>query len=74
MQTIALLETVEGVRMYAAAHNGKLPPSLAALPVPAPVDPFTGQPIDYEVLGDRAVLNGHSLPGLRYRLVLRVAP
>jgi len=72
-QTIALLQTVEAIRMYGAAHNGKLPRSLDELPVPAPVEPFTGKPIDYECFGSRAVLSGHSLPGLRYRLVLRLA-
>jgi len=71
-QTIALLQTVEAIRMYGAA-DGMLPRSLDDLPVPAPVEPFTGQPIDYECLGSRAVLSGHSLPGLRYRLVLRLA-
>lgn len=71
-QCIALLQTVEAIRMYGAA-NGRLPRSLDDLPVPAPVEPFTGKPIDYECLGSRAVLSGHSLPGLRYRLVLRLA-
>ncbi|MBC8868866.1 MAG: hypothetical protein H8E44_05585 [Planctomycetes bacterium] len=72
-QTVALLQTVEAIRMYGAAHDGKLPRSLDELPVPAPVEPFTGKPIDYECFGSRAVLSGHSLPGLRYRLVLRLA-
>ncbi len=72
-QTIALLQTVEAIRMYGAAHDGRLPPSLDELPVPAPLEPFTGKPIEYEFLGDRAVLSGHSLPGMRYRLVLQLA-
>lgn len=72
-QQVALLQTVEAVRLYAAANNGKLPASLNVLPVPAPIEPFTGKPIDYELLGDRAVLNGYSLPGMRYRLILRMA-
>ncbi len=72
-QGIAMLQTVEAIRMYAAAHEGQLPPSLDALPVPAPIEPFTGKTIDYELLGDRAMLNGHSLPGIRYRFVLRIA-
>lgn len=72
-QTIALIQTVEAIRMYGAAHDGKLPRSLDELPVPAPVEPFTGKPIDYECFGSRAVLDGHALPGLRYRLVLRPA-
>jgi hypothetical protein len=59
--------------MYAADNDGELPPSLDALPVPAPIEPFTGKVIDYEFRGTSAVLNGYPLPGLRYRLVLRSA-
>ncbi len=51
----------------------KLPATLDELPVPAAMEPFTGKPLDYEFHGDYAVLNGHQLPGLRYRLVLRFA-
>jgi hypothetical protein len=72
-QIIALTQTVEAIRMYGAAHDAKLPPSFDELPVPAPIEPFTGKPIDYEYLGNRAVLTGHTMPGLRYRLVLRFA-
>jgi hypothetical protein len=72
-QIIALLQTVEAIRMYAAENDGKLPPTLSALPVPAPIEPFTGKPIEYELIGERGVLNGHALPGLRYRLIVRIA-
>ena len=72
-QQIALLQAVEAVRLYAAANDGNFPASLDALPVPGPIEPFTGKPIDYELLGDRAVLNGYSLPRMRYRLILRMA-
>ena len=72
-QTIALIMTVEAVRMYAATHDGKLPPNLDALSVPAPIEPFTGKPISYELLGTRAMLKGHALPGMQYRLILRIA-
>lgn len=72
-QQVALLQTVEAIRMYAAAHDDKLPPSLDALSVPAPIEPFTGKQIDYELLGKRAVLSGHVQPGIRYRLILRIA-
>lgn len=72
-QRIALAQTVEAVRMYAATHNGQLPPSLDVLSVPAPIEPFTGQPIEYERKGDLAVVNGHVRPGMRYRLILRIA-
>jgi hypothetical protein len=72
-QTVSLVQTVEAIRMYGAAHEGKLPPTLDALPVPAPMEPFTGAPLAYEFHGDWAVLTGHRVPGLQYRLVLRFA-
>lgn len=72
-QTIALIQTVEAIRMYGALHNGQLPASLDELPVPAPVDPLTGKRIDYQKMGSRAVLSGHPVPGLRYRLIVRFA-
>jgi len=72
-QCLALVQTVEAIRMYGAAHDGKLPATLDELPVPAPMEPFTGKPLDYRYHGDHAVLTGHDVPGLRYRLVLRFA-
>src|SRR2546421_2213978 len=54
---IASLQCVEGVRAYAAIHNGNLPDSLADLTeTPAPLDPVTGQPFAYEVNANVAVL------------------
>lgn len=72
-QQLALLQTVEAIRMYGAASGGKLPPSLDDLPLPSPVDPFTGKPLDYRNEGTHAILSGHETPGLRYQLVLRFA-
>ena len=72
-QSIAMLQTVEAIRMYGGANGGKLPSSLENLTVPAPPDPFTGKPFLYEVSGDKAVLTGHRMPGLQYRIVLRFA-
>ncbi|MHC4398142.1 MAG: hypothetical protein ACYTG0_00510 [Planctomycetota bacterium] len=72
-QQLALSQTVEAIRMYGAAHDGKLPKTLDDLPLPAPPEPFNGKPLDYRYHGDHAVLNGHDMPGLRYRLVLRFA-
>ena len=54
---IAMLQTVEALRGYAAAHEGKLPAALADLTeMPAPVDPMTGKPFEYEVAGNTAIL------------------
>ena len=72
-QQLALIQTVEAIRMYGATRHRKLPNSLDDLPVPAPLDPFTGTPVEYEHHGDHAVLQGHQLPGMRYRFVLRFA-
>jgi len=68
-----MIQTVEAIRMYGAAQGGKLPASLDDLSLPAPVEPVTGKPLDYRYQGDQAVLTGHDLPGIRYRLVLRFA-
>jgi len=72
-QTIAFLQTIEAIRMFGASHEGKLPESLENLPVPAPADPFTGKPLAYERSGDKAILKGHPLTGLQYRIVVRFA-
>ena len=49
------------------------PVQLDDLPVPAPVDPFTGRPPLYRYHGRSAELCGHDMPGLRYRLIVRFA-
>ena len=61
---LAALRCVEAVRLYAAAHDGKLPASLDEIKdVPLPVDPVNGQPFDYRVAGDRAYLSCSPFPG-----------
>jgi hypothetical protein len=57
-QRIALLRHVEALRMYAAAHDGKLPAKLSDCPVPLPVDPFSNKPFRYEVDGATFHLRG----------------
>jgi len=53
---INLLRTVEAIRMHAAAH-GKLPEKLSDITeVPVPTDPLTGNPFDYQIDGDKAIL------------------
>src|SRR5205823_8341543 len=58
-QRVALLRHVEAVRMYAAAHDGKLPAKLSDCPVPLPDDPLTGKPFRYEADGATAHLRGN---------------
>ncbi|HEV3146049.1 MAG TPA: hypothetical protein VGZ47_19335 [Gemmataceae bacterium] len=57
-QRLALLRTVEAIRMYAAEHNGKLPPKLSDIFVPVPDDPITGKPFRYQLDGETAHLRG----------------
>jgi hypothetical protein len=61
---IAALRCVEAARLYAAAHDGKLPPSLEEIKdAPVLLDPVTGKPFDYHVAGDRAFLTCAPFPG-----------
>jgi hypothetical protein len=57
-QRIALLRHVEALRLYAAAHDGKLPEKLTDIDVPLPPDPFTGKPFRYEIVEGTAHLRG----------------
>ena len=53
----ALLMLLEALRWYGAEHQGKLPATLADLsPIPVPIDPSTGQPFEYRLEGDRAIV------------------
>jgi hypothetical protein len=62
---IAALRCIEAVRLYAAAHDGKLPPSLEEIKdAPVPLDPVTGKAFDYRVAGDRAFLSCTPFPGV----------
>jgi hypothetical protein len=62
---IAALRCVEAVRLYAGAHDGKLPPSLEEIKdAPLPLDPVTGKAFDYHVGGERAFLTSTPFPGL----------
>jgi len=46
---IALLRTIEAIRMFASDHSGRLPGSLAEITsVPIPADPVTGKAFLYE--------------------------
>jgi hypothetical protein len=57
-QRVALLRHVEALRLYAAAHDGRLPQKLAEIAVPLPPDPFTGQPFAYRAEAATAHLRG----------------
>lgn len=56
-RTIAMLRTIEAIRMFVADHNGRLPESLDDIQaVPIPLDPMTGKPFLYEKNGQTVVL------------------
>ncbi|MGC8640079.1 MAG: hypothetical protein ACP5XB_09410 [Isosphaeraceae bacterium] len=58
------LRVVEAIRLYAAAHEGKLPENLRQITeVPVPDDPATCKPLVYRREGDAAVL---ALPDARF--------
>lgn len=59
-QRIVMLRAIESIRDYAAAHDGKLPRSLAELELPIPADPLSGKPLQYKAAADSrsAVLSG----------------
>jgi hypothetical protein len=75
---IAALRCVEAIRLYAAAHDGRLPASLGDIAeVPVPLDPVTGKDFDYKASGNRATLYGPPPPqepgsasALKYELTL----
>ena len=61
---IALLRTVEAVRIYAAAHEGRLPNKLAdIIAVPLPIDPITGKSFIYRLEGDTGVIDAPAPAG-----------
>jgi hypothetical protein len=62
-QQVGLLRCVEALRLYAAAHGGKLPDKLSEVGVPLPDDPFTGKPFRYRLEGATAHLRGSPPPG-----------
>jgi hypothetical protein len=60
---IAALRCVEALRLYAAAHGGKLPATLGEIiEVPIPVDPLTGKAFRYEAKDGKATLTTPPFP------------
>ena len=64
---VAAFRCIEAVRLYAAAHDGKLPASLDEIKdTPIPFDPMDGKPFGYRLVGDHAFsLARHSPAGRR---------
>jgi hypothetical protein len=57
-QRIALLRHIEALRLHAAEHKGTMPAKPSDISVPLPVDPVTGKPFRYELIGNAAHLRG----------------
>ncbi|HZY87413.1 MAG TPA: hypothetical protein VFE78_21430 [Gemmataceae bacterium] len=78
-RSLAALRVIEALRLYAAAHDGRLPDKLIEVTeAPLPNDPGTGRPFEYSRDGDAGALVGRPLPGdplpnngIRYRVTLR---
>jgi hypothetical protein len=61
------IQCIEAIRLYAAAHEGKLPPTLEAITdAPAPLDPATGKPFLYQVHEDSATVSALASRGFDY--------
>ena len=65
---LAALRCIEALRLYAAGHDGKLPPTLDDIKeVPIPSNPVTGKPFSYRLEGRTAVLEAGGGPITRPR-------
>ena len=53
---LGAIRTIEAIRLHAAANDGALPMTLDAIAVPLPINPYTGKPAEYELVGDTATL------------------
>jgi hypothetical protein len=72
-RNIAALEILEAIRMYGAAHDGKLPEKLADITeVPIPSDPLRGEPFIYRLEENTAMLESpypaEPTQALRYQI------
>jgi hypothetical protein len=72
---IALLRTLEALRIHAASHNGELPQALSDITeVPVPEDPVTGEPFVYRREAGEAFLEGPKLREARLLYRITMAP
>ena len=66
---LAALRCVEAIRVYAAAHNGRLPAALSDITeVPVPIDPMTGNSFEYKADGNKATLSAAAPSGSPFLL------
>jgi hypothetical protein len=63
---IAALRCMEAIRLYAAAHDGKLPGALNDITeVPVPMDPMTGKNFEYQVDANKIRLSAPAPTGMQ---------
>jgi hypothetical protein len=71
----AALQILEALRLYAAAHDGRLPDRLVEITeVPVPQDPLNGQPFIYRRQGNTAWLESlapQNFASLRYEIQMQ---
>lgn len=72
-QNLAIIQALEGIRMYGASHQGQLPSDLGQIPVPVSVDPATMSPLQYELEGSSARLMTAPVAGIRSEISIRFA-
>jgi hypothetical protein len=71
-QRLALLRTLEALRLYAAEHDGKLPATLEDVGLPLPPDPVTGKAFIYKVEDQTATIKGTPPKGMETIAVYNV--
>jgi hypothetical protein len=60
------MRVIEALRMYASGHDGRLPASLSDVKeVVVPLNPATGEPFEYRLDGQMAVLELPASDGVR---------
>lgn len=70
-RNLAMLRTIEAIRLYARDHDGAWPDSLASIGLPIPLNPFTGREFTYRRDGGLAVVEAQGSHPVRYELSLR---
>jgi hypothetical protein len=74
-QRNAMLQIVEGLRLYASENDGKLPQSLKDVKSPLPIDPMSGMAFSYKLDGKTAHIQGAAAPVtkscIRYEVTIK---
>ena len=69
---VAMLQCIEAIRLFAAAHNGQFPKVLSDITqVPVPDDPVTQKPLIYRRTGSKAILEAPTEKGQAHKYTIR---